>query len=190
MLEINAIDASSANTSCALDLESPVKTDHKAKISRAPTNAFPSTWTYEQFCRLRTYWAEGKSGTQSAAAINEEFGTNYSRSAIIGKANREGLPPHPKNPGGRPKGCHGNRGPRPSAVVVPDIADQLIPFAQRKTLVQLENGDCKWPVGNPDEPTFFFCGGKSLETAPYCAGHAKRAYGYTREKTGVTDFRF
>ncbi len=178
MLEITALAPNTANTSCAPDLPSPAQTDHKPNIvfSTLGNNQTSTTWTNEQLNRGLALWAEGKSGTQLADALNAEFGTNYTKNAVIGKIWRS-------NPAQRTKENRGNwvrrnTIKRPKPEEVPDITDLSIPFAQRKTLFELERGICKWPVGNPDEPNFFFCGGKSLATASYCAGHAKRAYHY------------
>jgi len=35
---------------------------------------------------------------------------------------------------------------------------------------------CLWPIGDPGEPGFHFCGEPSLAGKPYCAAHAARAY--------------
>jgi GcrA cell cycle regulator len=56
------------------------------------------------------------------------------------------------------------------------IDDAAIPEAQRKTLMQLTNKCCHWPVGEVGEPGFFFCGGDAVAGLPYCHGHALRAY--------------
>lgn len=53
----------------------------------------------------------------------------------------------------------------------------VVPPHERKTLQQLEDGDCKWPFGDPKEPDFHFgCSGKRRVGLPYCARHAARAY--------------
>ncbi|UFZ05486.1 hypothetical protein LQG66_03980 [Bradyrhizobium ontarionense] len=64
--------------------------------------------------------------------------------------------------------------PRP---IVPDqIVDQTTPSEHRKTLMQLTDTCCKWPVGNPGEPGFFFCGTpKPDDGLPYCPAHTRRA---------------
>ena len=35
---------------------------------------------------------------------------------------------------------------------------------------------CRWPIGDPGEPEFHFCGRKSCGTLPYCEHHARMAY--------------
>jgi GcrA cell cycle regulator len=51
-----------------------------------------------------------------------------------------------------------------------------IPVEQRKTLLQLSERTCHWPVGDPSGPDFFFCGGDSAEDQPYCSFHCRVAY--------------
>jgi GcrA cell cycle regulator len=41
---------------------------------------------------------------------------------------------------------------------------------------ELRVGVCRWPRGDPAEPDFEFCGGKSLPDLPYCAPHSRLAY--------------
>jgi len=44
------------------------------------------------------------------------------------------------------------------------------------TCATLEANMCRWPIGDPDEAGFSFCG-RSVEGArPYCHGHARLAY--------------
>lgn len=35
---------------------------------------------------------------------------------------------------------------------------------------------CEWPIGNPGDDGFHFCGAERDGERPYCAAHAKRAY--------------
>jgi len=35
---------------------------------------------------------------------------------------------------------------------------------------------CLWPLGDPGEPDFHFCGMPAIEGKPYCPGHCARAY--------------
>ena len=57
----------------------------------------------------------------------------------------------------------------------PDESDLQIPVAQRKTLMQLTERTCRWPVGHPRSEGFFFCGGETITDSPYCAHHTRRA---------------
>jgi GcrA cell cycle regulator len=56
------------------------------------------------------------------------------------------------------------------------IEDFDIMPAQRKTLLELTADTCRWPVGDPASPDFFFCGARPFSGSPYCPCHAGRAY--------------
>lgn len=40
-----------------------------------------------------------------------------------------------------------------------------------KTLLELESGDCRWPVGDPRQDGFHFCGAPQMLGRPYCVTH-------------------
>jgi len=48
--------------------------------------------------------------------------------------------------------------------------DAHIPIGQRKNLMGLTDTTCKWPVGDPATPDFFFCGA-TTDTHVYCPYH-------------------
>ncbi|MGJ8527781.1 GcrA family cell cycle regulator [Maritalea sp.] len=52
----------------------------------------------------------------------------------------------------------------------------FIPVEERVTLLQLNEVTCKWPIGDPLNDDFHFCGRDSDEGKPYCEFHSKRAY--------------
>ena len=55
------------------------------------------------------------------------------------------------------------------------FADQE-PIDGKLTVVDLTEGTCRWPTGNPrDLSTFRYCGGAAHD-GPYCKRHAKLAY--------------
>lgn len=51
-----------------------------------------------------------------------------------------------------------------------------IPAGQRCTLLELDSSKCRWPVGDPGSPDFFFCGGRPASGLPYCVYHSCVAY--------------
>jgi GcrA cell cycle regulator len=54
--------------------------------------------------------------------------------------------------------------------------DFLIPQAQRRSIHQLESHHCCWPIGDPAEADFFYCGGPRVKSRSYCLGHCHTAY--------------
>ena len=45
-----------------------------------------------------------------------------------------------------------------------------------KKLEELDESSCKWPIGHPEEETFYFCGRSSLKDFSYCKLHLLYAY--------------
>lgn len=60
--------------------------------------------------------------------------------------------------------------------VAPMAAELFVPEDKRLSLLQLSESTCKWPIGDPLTKEFYFCGGHSLESGPYCEFHSRRAY--------------
>jgi GcrA cell cycle regulator len=56
------------------------------------------------------------------------------------------------------------------------VAELFIPVEQRLSLLQLSEHTCKWPIGDPLTPDFYFCGQHSEDGKPYCEFHSRRAY--------------
>ena len=115
-------------------------------------------------------------GRAVASQIAAELG-GITRNAVIGKVHRLGLSGPRQEPvlvGPRPRKArssgHMMRVPRPSIrgntalaydyEVEPEPELIEIPLEQRKTLLQLNEKTCHWPVGDPGSTEFFFCGGE------------------------------
>ena len=64
----------------------------------------------------------------------------------------------------------------------PQVAELFIPVEERLTLLQLSEETCKWPIGDPLTPDFYFCGQHSNEGKPYCEFHSRRAYHQVEKK--------
>jgi len=62
------------------------------------------------------------------------------------------------------------------AYVAPQVQELYIPEDKRLTLLQLNEHTCKWPIGDPLSPDFYFCGQHSDDSRPYCDFHSRRAY--------------
>ena len=56
-----------------------------------------------------------------------------------------------------------------------------------KQLEELDESSCKWPIGHPDEKSFYFCGRSSLKDFSYCKLHLLYAYQPKGKKEEVTD---
>jgi GcrA cell cycle regulator len=53
---------------------------------------------------------------------------------------------------------------------------------KQKTLANLEQNDCRWPIGDPKDPAFHFCGAQKLAGRPYCQAHWQMAFQPSRSR--------
>jgi GcrA cell cycle regulator len=149
---------------------------------------FSMGWTDERVELLKKLWADGLSASQIAAELG-----GITRNAVIGKVHRLGLSGRAKSPSSaspRPRkartSSHMMRVPRAAIrgntalaydyEVAPEPELIEIPEQQRKTLLELNERTCRWPVGDPGSSDFYFCGGDAEPEAPYCSHHSRVAY--------------
>jgi GcrA cell cycle regulator len=137
-------------------------------------------------------WAEGKTASQVSRAL----GGRVSRNAVVGKVHRLGLcftrsvgvnrvrgATHPARKKHKPKPqvvlqAAPNR-PMAKIFAEPFVSagpELVIPVTERKTIATLEANDCRWPIGDPQQADFHFCGKTKVAGLPYCEFHARRAY--------------
>lgn len=149
------------------------------------------TWSEERVELLKKLWADGLSASQIAAELG-----GITRNAVIGKVHRLGLSGRAKSPSSasqRPRKArqsHMLRVARPSmrgntalayaydvdVEAEPEPIENIIPIGQRRTLLELSEETCRWPIGDPSTQDFFFCGGKPIASLPYCSYHSRVAY--------------
>ncbi|WP_407157818.1 GcrA family cell cycle regulator [Bradyrhizobium sp. STM 3557] len=152
------------------------------------------TWSDDRVEQLKKLWEAGLSASQIAAELG-----NVTRNAVIGKVHRLGLSGRAKSPATTaPRQRKAT--PRPAQQMMrvarpvsrgntalahvfeievepdPVTFDNVVPMGQRRSLLELNEATCHWPVGDPSSPDFFFCGGKALSGLPYCAQHSRLAY--------------
>lgn len=162
------------------------------------------SWTDERIVALRKLWAEGHSASQIAKQLG-----GVTRNAVIGKVHRLGLSgratpsrpvkrpprlarPKPNFPAERsviaaPEAEPAQEAVRPAIVQRPAVPATLPPALTADgapaTILTLRDSMCKWPIGDPADPKFAFCGRKS-ECGPYCAEHATLAFQPARKREG------
>ena len=54
--------------------------------------------------------------------------------------------------------------------------DVVVPMSQRVTIMELKEGLCKWPMGDPQQSEFRYCGANCDVGTPYCTYHSRVAY--------------
>lgn len=161
------------------------------------------SWNDERVNTLKKLWAEGHSASQIAKQLG-----GVTRNAVIGKVHRLGLsgratPSRPvKRPPrlARPKPrflADGTVAAAPAATAapsapVPSLAVERVtsiaplpplPLADGTpaTILTLRDTMCKWPIGDPADPKFAFCGRKA-DCGPYCTEHAQVAFQPARKR--------
>ena len=151
--------------------------------------SYTNPWKDEaKVALLKQLYAEGHSASHIAARIG-----GVSRNAVIGKAHRLGLTGDPvvqrrmsqRSRAKRTAASKQARWRRPMTSRLSRVAELLaaepftpepeiaIPVHERKTLLQLSEKDCRWPIG--DGP-YHFCGRQQVPGLPYCSHHSRRAY--------------
>ena len=48
--------------------------------------------------------------------------------------------------------------------------------SKAKSLLDLEAGECKWPLGDPRKEGFHFCGAQQVLGRPYCIQHWQMSF--------------
>ena len=137
------------------------------------------SWNDEKVAKLKELWGKGKTASQIAEIIG-----GISRNAVIGKAHRLNLSAKIKarvssriqntkleKDENRDNSKKGKRNRFRSLLIEKDFEPE-----NPKQLEELDDHTCKWPVGHPDEKSFYFCGRSSLKDFSYCKLHLLYAY--------------
>lgn len=133
-------------------------------------------WTDEQVEELKRLWDKGLTTGEIGKALG------VSKNAVVGKAHRLGL-------NGRPSPIRRNEENTTASTEdkktvtetkkTGKAASQKTAEKEKKklfTVNDLTSTSCRWPIGDPKDEDFHFCGKESLPDKPYCAEHAAIAY--------------
>ena len=148
------------------------------------------SWTEEKVEKLKELWGKESTASQIAEIIG-----GISRNAVIGKAHRLNLSAKIK---ARSSSSNQNfqkttseenhiqkRGRRSrfkSLLIEKDFEPE-----NPKQLEELDEKSCKWPIGHPNENSFYFCGRTSLKDFSYCKLHLLFAFQPKTKKEEVVD---
>lgn len=116
-------------------------------------------WTDEKVKQLKKLWVKGKSTIE----IAKELG--MSKNSVIGKVHRLDLTARP-SPIKKKQGVQ--------KAVRPVLSDKC-------RLMDLRTNTCRWPIGDPSDDDFHFCGHPTTTGKPYCPEHCKAAYTSLKE---------
>ena len=137
------------------------------------------SWNEEKVNKLKELWGKDNTASQIAEIIG-----GISRNAVIGKANRLNLSSKIKTRNASSSQSFDSsseennskqRQVRKSKFKSLLIEKDFEPENPKK-LEELDESSCKWPVGHPEEKSFYFCGRSSLKDFSYCKLHLLYAY--------------
>lgn len=149
-------------------------------------------WPQDVFDFAVEMWGEGHSAREVSNAIWSRFRLKKSRNSVIGIVHRNGLQranPHKrvaaKTKRERKRLTPAQRHlfqPNPprkqSTAALPDeleLIRAMPPLDPTLGVAALTDHQCRFPIGDPLEPGFAFCG-RMATCAPYCADHARLTY--------------
>ena len=138
------------------------------------------SWNQQKVEDLKKLWNEGV----ATSRIGEQLG--FTKNAVIGKAFRLGLE---RRQNSRKKTSHSQSvssvtmyretSTSSHSQITPkrEVARRREKFSFKKSIVGTGSfKSCQWPIGDPLEEGFHYCGGQNIPTKPYCIEHYKKAY--------------
>jgi GcrA cell cycle regulator len=154
-------------------------------------------WTEQRIEMLRRLWGQGQTASQIAVALG-----GVTRNAVIGKAHRLGLTGRPSpikrdasgaatpkrrlvprralQPQPRPMMASMQRAlpaqPQETGAAVASPPPAPQPRNYPPARAHGGTKSCSWPMGDPKQSGFHFCGEPSEPGRPYCANHCHQAY--------------
>lgn len=147
-------------------------------------------WNDEAVEELKRMWDRGMTTGQIAKALN------VTKNSIIGKVHRLCLTARPSpikkvsEEKEEKKTVHQEKAPKSAkssakdtAIVIetpkikePVVSSSAVVEETNIPLVKLDNHTCRWPLGDPRDDDFCFCGKRIKTGQTYCEEHAAIAY--------------
>ena len=137
------------------------------------------SWNQQKVENLKKLWNDGV----ATSRIGEQLG--FTKNAVIGKAFRLGLErrQNSRKKISHPTSFSSSTLYRETSSSSSSISVKKEPirrrekFSFKKSIVGTGNfRSCQWPIGDPLEEGFHYCGGQNIPTKPYCIEHFKKAY--------------
>ncbi len=113
-------------------------------------------WTEDKIKKLKKMWQAEKPTAEIAKILG------MSKNSIIGKVHRLNLKT-------RPSPIKTDTRKKVAAPVKKAVAGKV-------HLIDLKLNTCRWPIGDPKDEDFCFCGQQTVAGKPYCMKHCQEAY--------------
>jgi len=137
-------------------------------------------WTDDSVEKLRQLWAQGLTANEIAKKLG------VTKNAIVGKVHRLCLTARPspiKSKEPEPAEIQESSsaaGDKVTESQIDDNPDKNTSDAKEELtnikLVDLDSHTCRWPIGDPRDDDFCFCGKKVRSGQTYCDEHSMQAY--------------
>lgn len=164
-----------------------------------------SIWTEARIIDLVHMWAEGLSTARIAGILSIKVGQEVTRNAVIGRLSRMKLTSKArmqekrfaakqrskkKRQSAIKRAGKEMRSPRqmaqwppkagtphPPLVYEEVFREVIVPAAQQRKLSDLDEHQCRWPIGDPLDSDFHFCGARRMPGGSYCTYHQAASCG-------------
>jgi len=160
------------------------------------------SWTDERIELLKKLWSDGLSASQIAGELggvtrNAVIGKVH-RLGLSGRVKSSGASaprarkivtrpaPAPARPAAGVSfgATRGNVALKPVVIadaleavaVMEEVEDVVVPMSRRVSIMELKEGVCRWPMGDPMADDFVYCGADCKTGAVYCSHHSTVAY--------------
>ena len=129
------------------------------------------SWTEEKVEKLKELWGKGNTASQIAEIIGGISRNAVSNRNLESNSDEKSI-----------KIKRGRKSKFKSLIIEKDFEPE-----NPKQLEELDENSCKWPIGHPDEKSFYFCGRSSLKDFSYCKLHLLYAYQPKGKKEDVAE---
>ena len=146
------------------------------------------SWTDEKVEKLKELWGKGHTASQIAELLGDT-----TRNAVIGKAHRLNLQARApskqtsSNKQNPKQSKRTNQTMSRKSKFKSILLDKNFESEKPTSLEGLTDHTCRWPIGHPDQESFYFCGRKPIEDFPYCKLHVLYAFQPKNQKEDVLD---
>lgn len=146
-------------------------------ISPGKLRKMRQMWTDEEIERAKALWSDKRTLTQIAMTLRK------TRNSVAGLLTRHGM--MGSRTTGQRQPASGSPRRRSSTRTILRKTDEpqafILATGLHVTVTDLEADMCRWPIGDPRDSDFHFCGHPSASGRSYCEHHLSRSVEKPRE---------